>query len=665
MKAVRRAFSLYQSTFSRSITAAEDYWLEKATAIAWDRPITTALDSSQAPFYRWFPDGRLNMAYNCLDRHVASGLSDEWALIYDSPLTGQTIHYTYAKLLEQVKTFAGVLAYRHGVQQGDTVLIYMPMIPEAVVAMLACARLGATHSVVFGGFAAKELSSRIIDCAPKAIITANWGVEPTHVVPYKPLLDSAIDLAKQNGLPNADSIHTIVVRRRGNEEIPCVMRPHVDFEYAQETANCRPHDSVISVSSSHPLYILYTSGTSGTPKGIVHDTGGYAVALNTAFDQVYGVKTGDVMWAASDIGWVVGHTCIVYGPLLRGATTVLYEGKPTGTPDASAWWRLISKHSVNCLCTAPASVRAIKKEDPKGKLTKPFNLTSLRHFMLAGERCDSSTLQWLKGFLPKDTLLNDHWWETESGWPMIGNFAGLERFNVKMGSVTKPIPGWDIQILGENHRPVEKNNIGRVCVKLPTPPGFMTTLWKSDQTFRNKYFKDAPGYYMSGDVGYQDEEEYYHIMARVDDVIKTGGHRLSTGQLEEVISSHDSIAECAVIGIKDAIKGEIPIVLAVLKTDTTLSPEDIEEQVIAKVRNEVGPIASLKTVVILPRLPKTRSGKILRGVMKSIAENEKYTFPATIEAEETLVEVKQALEMRGYARNVNIKFEEPGKTHAK
>lgn len=496
MRAIRRAFSVYKSTFTRSIAEPEEYWREKAAGISWDRPFSTVLDSAHSPLLRWFPDGRLNMAYNCLDRHVQSGLGEEWALIYDSPVTDRIVHYTYSELLDEVKRFAGVLAFRHGVQQGDVVLIYMPMVPEALVAMLACARLGATHSVVFGGFAAKELSSRIIDCAPKVIVTASCGIEPQRIIPYKPLLDAAIELAAKSGFPDADKIHSIVFQRKG-QNAPCVFRPRVDFDFYQEMANCKSHDAVASVPSSHPLYILYTSGTTGTPKGVVRDTGGYAVALNASFEQLYGIEKGDVMWAASDIGWVVGHTCITYGPLLRGATTVLYEGKPVGTPDAGAWWRVIASHEVKCMFGAPTSIRAIKKEDPKGRLMKMYNLDCLKHFTLAGERCDPNTLQWLESHMPKGILLNDHWWQTESGWPMIGNFAGLEQFNVKMGSATKPVPGWDIRIMDVNNKPAEKNSLGRVCVKLPTPPGFMSTLWRNDKAFVDKYFKDVPGFYLT------------------------------------------------------------------------------------------------------------------------------------------------------------------------
>lgn len=656
MKVLRRGFSAYKAAFSRSVSMPDEYWAEKASDIAWDRPFSTVLDSSKSPLLRWFPEGRLNMCFNCLDRHVLAGNGDEWALIYDSPVTNRIVHYTYDELLEEVKRFAGVLAFRHGVQVGDRVVIYMPMVPEALVAMLACARLGATHSVVFGGFAAKELASRIIDSAPKVIVTASCGIEPSRVIPYKPLVDQALEISASSGLKDADKIHCIIYNRPG-QSVPMTMRPHLDFDFYREMANCKNHDSVASVMSNHPLYILYTSGTTGAPKGVVRDTGGYAVALNTVFDQLYGIGKQDVMWAASDIGWVVGHTCITYGPLLRGATTVLYEGKPVGTPDAGAWWRVIATHEVKCMFAAPTSIRAIKKEDPKGKLMKMYNLTSLKHMSIAGERCDPTTLHWLESHLTPGTLLNDHWWQTESGWPIVGNFAGLEQFAVKPGSATKPVPGWDVHILGDDKKSVTvPRTLGKICVKLPTPPGFMQTLWRNDAAFVEKYMKDMPGYYLTGDEGFYDEDGYFHIMARIDDVINTAGHRLSTGQLEEIVGNHDDVAECAVIGVKDAVKGEVPVAIVVPKTGVT--SDTIEQEVVKKVRDDIGAVASLKTVVIVNRLPKTRSGKILRNVLKKMAEKQPYTVPSTIEIPEVLDEVKSAMEMRGLGREVNIKFEE-------
>ncbi|CAG9314676.1 unnamed protein product [Blepharisma stoltei] len=647
MSIFRRRFSLYANTFKKSIEEPEEFWKEAAKRVAWDKPFNKVLDSSRAPLYRWFPDGKLNMCYNCLDRHVLAGDGKNWGIIYDSPMMNRVMHYTYEELLEEVQKLAGAMAFKHNVKVGDRVVIYMPLVPEAIIAMLACARIGAIHSVVFGGFSAKELANRIVDSKAKLIITANAGLEPNKIIPYEPIVNEATTLAEAR-LPGAEHIQRIVLNRHLNVKFK--LQPNRDHDFYEELMNSKPFTSVISVSSTHPLYILYTSGTTGTPKGVVRDTGGHAVALDNAMKWVYGIDKGDVFWGASDIGWAAGHTCIVYGPLIKGATSILYEGKPVGTPDAGAWWRVIQQHEVKSLFVAPTGVRSIKKEDPLGKLMRRYNLDSLQHFGVAGERCDPDTVHWLREHLPKNALINDHWWQTEAGWPMIGNFSGLDRFETKPGSATKPVPGWDMHIIKDDLTEAAPDEPGKICAKLPTPPGFVLSLWESDEAFIKKYMSEIPGYYLSGDEGYKDQDGYFNIMGRIDDVINIAGHRFSTGAYEECICFHPNVAECAVIGVYDDIKGEIPVAFVIPKTGSQLSDADLTHEIITKIRKDIGAVASLKTCIIVKRLPKTRSGKIPRVLLRKIANGESYTPPATLESLDVLDEMKVALEEHGYPR---------------
>lgn len=638
----------YAEMHKFSLENPQEYWAARAKTLHWDKPFTKVLDSSNPPMYRWFPDGKMNICYNCLDRHVKEGRGDQWALIYDSPMINRVVHYTYDELLEEVQKMAGVLTYRHKVQKGDRVIIYMPLVPEAIVAMLACARVGAIHSVVFGGFAAGELANRIVDAKPKLIFTSNVGLEPGRKIPYLPIVEQACEIAENSGLANATKIRRIVLNR--GQDVPCPLTSHRDYDFYDEMANSKPMSSVVSVASTHPLYVLYTSGTTGAPKGVVRDHGGYAVALNTALETIFDIHPGEVFWAASDIGWVVGHSFMTYGPLLRGSTSIMYEGKPVGTPDASAWWRVISQHSVKSLFVAPTGVRAIKREDPNGKLMRSFDLSSLKHMGLAGERCDPDTVHWLQKHMPKDLLINDHWWQTESGWPMISNYSNLETLPTKPGSATKPLPGWDIQVLDDEGKPQPSNVSGLMCVKEPTPPGFMLTLWNNDKAFVDKYFKQVPGYYLAGDEGYVDEDGYYYIMGRIDDVINTAGHRISCGRIEEIIAFHPAIAECAVIGVHDTLKGELPVALLVLKSDANIEEVDLEAEVIKKVREEMGSIAAFRRCLIVNRLPKTRSGKILRATLRKLASGQEYQMPSTIEAPEVLEELRAMFVEHGFIK---------------
>ena len=611
------------------------FWSEAAHDIDWITPATTILDDSKPPFYRWFVGGSLNGCYNAVDRHVLAGRGDQAAVIYDSPVTDTKRTISYSELQEQTAKCAGALR-ANGVGYGDRVIIYMPMIPEAAVAMLACARIGAIHSVVFGGFAAAELAKRIDDAAPKIIVTASCGIEPSRIVEYKPLLDEAIALSSQK--PD----HVILLQR---EQAKASMMAGRDLDWDTEMAQAEPADCV-PVKSEDPAYILYTSGTTGTPKGVVRPTAAHAVALNWSMKYIYDCKPGDVFWAASDVGWVVGHSYIVYAPLFYGCTTVMYEGKPVGTPDAGAFWRVISEHKVNAMFTAPTAIRAIKKEDPDGKLIANYDLSHFKSQWLAGERCDPDTLRWCEDKLGVPTI--DHWWQTETGWAIastcLGLAGGLEDSPVKVGSPGRPVPSWNVQILDEAGKEMPAGEIGAIVVKLPMAPGSLPTLWNNDARYLEAYMNDYPGFYKTGDAGYRDEDGYLYVMSRTDDIINVAGHRLSTGGMEEVLAAHQDIAECAVLGINDALKGQVPLGFIVLKSGVSRAGEDIIKDVVQMVRSEIGPVAAFKLAVIVQRLPKTRSGKILRGTMQKIANGEDYPMPATIDDPVILEEITAVLE---------------------
>lgn len=625
----------YDEMHGRSLADPEGFWAEAAEAIDWTRKWDRVLDDSRAPFYRWFAGGELNTCHNALDRHVEAGNGGRAALIYDSAVTGAVERFTYAELTDRVARFAGALAGL-GVAKGDRVVLYMPMIPQAVVAMLACARLGAIHSVVFGGFAANELATRIDDAKPKAIVSASCGIEGKRVIPYKPMLDAAI--AQATHKPEA-----CVIAQRPQKMAE--LTPGRDHDWDELTARAEPHPCV-PVAATDPLYILYTSGTTGQPKGVVRDNGGHAVALAWTMKYFFDIKPGEVFWTASDVGWVVGHSYIVYAPLLAGCTTVLYEGKPVGTPDAGAFWRVIRDHKVVTLFTAPTAFRAIKKEDPDGALLKSYDLGGFRALFLAGERSDPATIAWADEMLRVPVI--DHWWQTETGWPMTGNPLGIERFPIKPGSATKALPGWDIKALAPDGSEVSRGDVGSLVCKLPLPPGAFPTLWQADERYRQAYLTEFPGYYKTGDAGFVDEDGYVHVMARVDDVINVAGHRLSTGAMEEILAAHPAVAECAVIGAADELKGQLPVGLLVLKGGVDRSHEEIVAEVVQSVRDRIGPVAAFKTAVVVDRLPKTRSGKVLRGTMKKIADREDYTAPATIDDPAILAEVEEALAKVGY-----------------
>ena len=625
----------HREVHQRSLQDPEAFWLEQSRAITWVTPPTRALDDARAPFYRWFPDGVLNTAYNCLDRHVEGGRAEQLALIYDSPVTGTQRTLTYRALRDEVALFAGALR-ANGVTPGDRVILYMPMIPEAVVAMLACARLGAVHSVVFGGFAAVELATRIDDAKPVLMVCASCGIEPARTVAYKPLLDEAIALASHKPA-------RCIVKQR--PQLLATLQPGRDVSWDDAIAapGVTPAECV-PVSATDPLYILYTSGTTGQPKGVVRDQGGHAVALQYSMQAVYGVQPGEVFWAASDVGWVVGHSYIVYGPLLNGNTTLLFEGKPVGTPDAGTFFRVIAEHGVKKLFTAPTAFRAIKKDDPDGVLLKKYDLSHFEALFLAGERSDSATLEWAEQHLGVPVI--DHWWQTETGWPIVSNCLGIERLPVKHGSPTLPVPGWDIRVVDDAAHDVPPFTTGALVAKLPLPPGALPTLWNADERFEAAYLADFPGFYKTADAGYVDDEGYVYVMARTDDIINVAGHRLSTGQMEEVLSRHPAVAECAVIGVADELKGELPLGLLVLKAGVTLSHAEVVKQVVAAVRETIGPVAAFKDAVVVQRLPKTRSGKILRGTMKKIAEGRPAPVPATIEDPAVLDEIRAVLASR-------------------
>jgi len=627
----------YDVAHERSLKDPEGFWGEAAQAVRWTRKWSKVLDASNPPFNRWFVGGELNTCFNALDRHVEEGRAEQLALIYDSPVTNQIRKFTYRELQDQVARAAGMLAAR-GVTKGDRVIIYMPMVPEAAIGMLACARLGAVHSVVFGGFAANELAVRIDDAKPKVILSASCGIEVNRVIPYKGLLDGAIDIAKHK--PAA----CIVLQR---PQAKADLKPGRDLDWADEMARAKPA-ACVPVAATDPLYILYTSGTTGQPKGVVRDNGGHCVALKWTMKAVYDCDPGDVFWAASDVGWVVGHSYIVYAPLFHGCTSILYEGKPVGTPDAGAYWRVIAAHGVKALFTAPTAFRAIKRDDPNGELLKKYDLSSFKILFLAGERTDPDTLKWAEDKTRRPVI--DHWWQTESGSPMAANCMGLHRFPVKPGSPTKAVPGWKIEVLDENGRAVKPGTIGAICCKLPLPPGTFPTLWNADQRFKESYFTEFPGYYKTGDAGFIDEDGYISIMARTDDIINVAGHRLSTGAMEEVLASHPDVAECAVIGVADSLKGQVPLGFLVYKAGVKRAPEEVVGEVVKLVRDRIGPVAAFKTATVVQRLPKTRSGKILRGTMQKIADSEAYKMPATIDDPAILDEIAAALGKLGYAK---------------
>lgn len=610
-----------------------EHWTKAAEEIDWYERWDEVLDESKAPLYRWFTGAKCNTSYNCLDRHVSAGNGDSIALIYDSPVTGQVQKISYSDLLQKVSIFAGALK-KLGVSKGDRVVIYMPMIPEAAIAMQACARIGAVHSVVFGGFASNELASRINDCKPKLIISASCGIEPHGIVKYKPLLDQALRLATHQ--PS----HCIIVQRQQEQG---QMQAPRDIEWHEAQKDVEPAAPVI-LDATDPLYIIYTSGTTGQPKGVVRDNGGHMVALNWSLKAIYGIDSGDVFWAASDIGWVVGHSYIVYGPLIRGATAIMFEGKPVGTPDAATYWRLIERHNVKAMFTAPTAIRAIKQLDPKGECLSDFDLSSLDTLFLAGERADPDTIQWAEKYLNKPVI--DHWWQTELGWPAVANCAGLGLVSVKYGSSGKPVAGFNVQCLDESGHPLPADTMGALAIKLPLPPGALLTLWNNDQGFIDKYLVEYPGFYNTGDAGFIDGEGYVHIMSRTDDVINVAGHRLSTGQMEEVVANHPDVAECAVFGICDDLKGQIPLALLILNAGVVRSTEDIEREVIALVRENIGPVAAFKKAYTVTRLPKTRSGKILRSTLQKIAQKDQFKVPATIDDPSILEEIKLTLNAR-------------------
>ncbi|ALW86234.1 propionate--CoA ligase [Hymenobacter sedentarius] len=623
----------YAATHAASLADPAAFWLRQAAHLHWDTPPTRPLSQDAQGFYRWFEGGELNTSFLCLDYHVQHGRGAQPALIYDSPVTNTLRTYTYAELLDMTERFAGGLR-AIGVGLGDRVIIYMPNMPEAVVAMLACARIGAVHSVVFGGFAPHELAVRIDDAKPHAIICASGGMEFDRIIPYKPLVDEAV--AKATHKP----AHVVVCQR---DFVTATLQPGRDLDYRKLLQ--APPIAALPVPATHPLYILYTSGTTGRPKGVLRDHGGHAVALRFSMEAIYDLAPGEVMFTASDIGWAVGHSYIVYGPLLRGCTTVLYEGKPVRTPDAGAFWRIVAQHRARVMFTAPTAIRAIKKEDPEGRLAHKYELSCLRHLFLAGERCDPATFAWAQQVLGVPVV--DHWWQTESGWPMLATLVGLEGMPPpRPGSAGHPVPGYDVQILDEAGEPVTAGTTGLVAVKLPLPPGCFPTLWNDDARFHEAYLATFPGYYLSGDGGYRDSEGYCYIMGRVDDVINVAGHRLSTGEMEEILAAHPAVAECAVLGIADSLRGQVPVGLVVLKDGQTIGEEALEKELVATVRARIGPLACFRTVLVVKRLPKTRSGKILRKTLRQLADGEAFAVPSTIDDPLILDEIRAGLQRR-------------------
>ena len=614
----------------------EGFWMDAAEAIDWDRKPTRALNAENAPLYTWFDDGMVNTCWNAVDRHVANGRGDQVAIIHDSPVTGSITRITFAELQDRCARLAGALAAK-GVAKGDRVIIYMPMVPEALIAMLACTRIGAVHSVVFGGFASNELAVRIDDCTPKAIIAGSCGIEPGRIVHYKPLLDGAIELARHK--PD----FCVIFQRE--QEIAALVegRDHDwnDIQEGVEPADCLP------VEGTHPAYILYTSGTTGAPKGVVRHTAGHLVALNWSMKNIYDVDPGDVFWAASDVGWVVGHSYICYGPLIHGNTTIVFEGKPVGTPDAGTFWRVISEHKVKSFFTAPTAIRAVKREDPKGEHAKRYDLSEFRILFLAGERADPDTIEWAQRILDRPVI--DHWWQTETGWSIAANPMGIEPLPVKIGSPSVAMPGYDVQVLDEGGHPVAPGTLGAIAVKLPLPPGALPTLWNAEDRYRKSYLTHFPGYYETGDAGMIDEDGYLYIMARTDDVINVAGHRLSTGGMEEILASHPDVAECAVIGVSDELKGQLPVGFLILTKGVNRPHSEICAECVNLVRDRIGPVAAFKLAVVVDRLPKTRSGKILRATMVKVADGEDFKLPATIDDPAILDEIREALQSIGYA----------------
>jgi propionyl-CoA synthetase len=628
----------YHQIYARWQQDPDGFWRAAAAALDWAKPPEAVFDPSAGAYGRWYPDAELNTCYNALDRHVERGRADQKAIVYDSPMAGVKRSYSFAEALSEVKALAGVIVSL-GVGKGDRVIIYMPMVPEAVFAMLACARIGAVHSVVFGGFAAHELATRIDDSEAKLVITASCGLEPGRVVAYKPLVDQAIAEAKRK--PE----HCLLLQR---PELAADLQPGRDIDYQEAMADIRTRGAAdvacTPVKATDPLYVLYTSGTTGQPKGVVRDNGGHAVALAWSLKNVFGIEPGDVYWAASDIGWVVGHSYIVYGPLIHGATTVLYEGKPVGTPDAGAFWRVITDHDVAVLFTAPTAFRAIRRDDPDGDLVRAYPREKLRALFLAGERADPETIKWAEMQLGVPVI--DNWWQTETGWPVAANPLGIGRMPVKYGSPALPLPGYDVQVLDDAGHAVPAGTLGNVVIKLPMPPGCLPTLWNADERFRKAYLEEFPGYYKTADAGYLDEDGYLFIMSRTDDIINCAGHRLSTGAMEEVCATHPDVAECAVIGVADELKGQIPCGFLVLKSNSVKPHGQIEKEVVGLVRDQIGPVAAFKMVLCVKRLPKTRSGKILRGTMQKIADKEAWKMPATIDDPAILDEIGEALRAR-------------------
>lgn len=633
--------SRYQETYSSWSADPEDFWMTAAREIDWITAPTQAFDPASGAYGRWFPDGVCNTCWNAVDRHVEQGHGERLALIHDSPVTGQTAHFTFAQLQIEVGALAEVLK-SNGVQKGDRVILYMPMVPEAIFAMLACARLGAVHSVVFGGFAAAELATRIDDATPKCIISASCGIEPNRIVAYKPLLDAAINMAREK--PD-----TCVILQR--DALRADMTPGRDLDYARAVSTVRGTlPDCVPVLATDPLYILYTSGTTGQPKGVVRDTGGHMVAMKWSMEHHYDVKPGELFWAASDVGWVVGHSYICYAPLLQGCATLVYEGKPVGTPDAGAFWRVIEEHKVVALFTAPTALRAIRKEDPSGSLVGKYDLSQFRTLFLAGERSDPATIEWAQEKLDRPVV--DHWWQTETGWSMSGNPVGLEMLPVKPGSPGVPMPGYDIEVLDDAGNPVPPGTLGNIVCKLPLPPSGTPTLWNAEDRFHKAYLREFPGYYTTSDAGMIDEDGYIFIMARTDDIINVAGHRLSTGAMEEVIGAHKDIAECAVVGTADALKGQLPIGFFVQNDGAERDPVELERELIALIREKIGAVAALKTAMEVTRLPKTRSGKVLRGTMQKLADGQEFKMPAAIDDPVILDEISDVLVARGYGKNL-------------
>ena len=627
----------YQDVYASWKSDPEGLWMEAAKAIDWDKAPTRALSDLGGGLYEWFSDGMVNTCYNAVDRHVENGRGEQTAIIYDSPITHTKREISYVELRNRVATLAGALRAK-GIEKGDRVIIYMPMIPEALEAMLACARLGAVHSVVFGGFAANELAVRIDDAKPKAIIAASCGLEPGRVVHYKPLLDGAIDLAEHK--PDF-----CVIFQREQEVAELIEGRDFNwhgFQYGVEPAECVP------VEGNHPAYVLYTSGTTGQPKGVIRHTAGQLVALNWSMKNIYNVDPGDVFWAASDVGWVVGHSYICYGPLIHGNTTIVFEGKPVGTPDAGTFWRVISEHNVKSFFTAPTAFRAVKREDPKGEFVGKYDLSCLNQVYLAGERADPDTITWAQDQLKVPVV--DHWWQTETGWSIAANPLGIEELPTKLGSPAVPMPGYEVDILDEGGNPMPAGELGAIAVKLPLPPGTLPNLWNAEERFKKSYLTTFPGYYETGDAGMKDEDGYLYIMARTDDVINVAGHRLSTGGMEEVLASHPDVAECAVIGVSDQLKGQLPVGFLCLNAGTNRPADEIVAEVVKLVREKIGPVAAFKLAVVVDRLPKTRSGKILRGTMVNIADGTPFKMPATIDDPAILDEIKEALQSIGYAK---------------